>query len=872
MQKSKTAASAEQQLARFNPQFVQTATIMDNRDPEKMGRVKVWINGSQSDRNAKDSWVTCRYATPFGGRTPGQSNSTAYDTQTKSYGLWAVPPDIGVTVLVFFANGNIHDAYWFGCVFDHGMNSMVPGMAVGNLDGTELEDSLPVTDYDRKTVSKGKKDQYLNVPLIEGLKKQNLLYDQTYGPKDHSAGRQSPSMVYGLSTPRGQQIILDDGYSDSELSAGTWDSDPDTYQDTQINHPANDTKIGSRKNEGVGLRTRSGAQVWLSEETGNIFIINRDGTCRIELSNEGNITVLADKSISYRAGEDFNIHVGRDFNYEVMGNMNGFVKGVTKEEFTGKHNTVHHADTTVNCDTNIRTFASDTIRFESSTTMHLSSVSDMHLTSNAIMHLKGAAKVNLTGGASVVTFDSHVGSSTEFRAPNFKAPGIGLVGHKHNHKVWVGANNHSNDMDPGYDDGASANTNQSISATPASDVLAEKPTLVTHQQTVSVSTTGYVSNKLNSDLSGGSSAPTVERLALVMPCNGTVCKPNGDDNTGWTIKPSGDLVASEQGTVSTPAKGIITIDHGNGYTSVYKGIKTKYVAKRDLVTKGQAIGTGSDKIQFEIRRTGSGIYGKAGNVDPGSFYQTVTGVGQNANNASLSAGVSSITNAPTTVVSENSDELVTTAGVQSITSNFVSRGPIRKPLRRVKKPTKPTNVYRTSTLAPPSVINGTAIDWKVTGDESKLIEDFKFFEGSMAYQATHGTYYDDKFHQYNDWVAAGERIIGYGHLVLPSEDFRGGITEAFADQILVQDSRIAAGQAKAIASSYNMKIPVDAQMILTEMVFQMGPGKVKAFRKFLKALANNDYALAANEMRESVWYLQTTKRAEYLAQWMTQLA
>ena len=58
---------------------------------------------------------------------------------------------------------------------------------------------------------------------------------------------------------------------------------------------------------------------------------------------------------------------------------------------------------------------------------------------------------------------------------------------------------------------------------------------------------------------------------------------------------------------------------------------------------------------------------------------------------------------------------------------------------------------------------------------------------------------------------------------------------------------------------------------LTEMVFQMGPQTVRAFRKFLAALTNNDYSTAASEMRDSLWYTQTTKRAEYLARWMSSI-
>jgi len=50
---SKSQAFANNQKARFNPQFVQLATVMDNRDPQKTGKLKVWVQNSQSGDDSK---------------------------------------------------------------------------------------------------------------------------------------------------------------------------------------------------------------------------------------------------------------------------------------------------------------------------------------------------------------------------------------------------------------------------------------------------------------------------------------------------------------------------------------------------------------------------------------------------------------------------------------------------------------------------------------------------------------------------------------------------------------------------------------------------------------------------------------------------
>ncbi|AXC39324.1 UNVERIFIED_ORG: hypothetical protein [Escherichia phage CMSTMSU] len=60
---------AQQQLGRFDPSYPQLATVMDNRDPTKSGKLKVWIQGSQSDKNSKESWIEASYMSPFAGKT-----------------------------------------------------------------------------------------------------------------------------------------------------------------------------------------------------------------------------------------------------------------------------------------------------------------------------------------------------------------------------------------------------------------------------------------------------------------------------------------------------------------------------------------------------------------------------------------------------------------------------------------------------------------------------------------------------------------------------------------------------------------------------------------------------------------------------------
>ena len=45
------------------------ATVKATADPERMGRIKVFVNTFDGDENNPDTWITVQYLTPFYGVT-----------------------------------------------------------------------------------------------------------------------------------------------------------------------------------------------------------------------------------------------------------------------------------------------------------------------------------------------------------------------------------------------------------------------------------------------------------------------------------------------------------------------------------------------------------------------------------------------------------------------------------------------------------------------------------------------------------------------------------------------------------------------------------------------------------------------------------
>lgn len=153
--------------------------------------------------------------------------------------------------------------------------------------------------------------------------------------------------------------------------------------------------------------------------------------------------------------------------------------------------------------------------------------------------------------------------------------------------------------------------------------------------------------------------------------------------------------------------------------------------------------------------------------------------------------------------------------------------------------------------------------WTLSATDAELINDIKTLEGNIAYQTKLGYFKNGKFVVYKDNL--GYATIGYGHLVLSTENFSAGLTEAQADALLAKDLASKVADAAAIYKQYGMSGDRKLQMVLTQMVFQMGKSKVLQFKNTLTSMSKKDYKAAANGVRDSLWYKQTTSRAEKMA-------
>lgn len=342
--------------------FVYEAEIINHLDPYNMGTLEVELlrsKGAGSVPERTGQLLTVRYLSPFYGVTPaeGLKKNDGYEYTQKSYGFWAVPPDVGTRVLVVFAEGSAAYGYWIGCIQDLGMNFMVPDgrasttLVTENTPSNLRNSKLPVGEYN-KEIPQTESDptrfsKPYNKDFTSVLEVQGLILDETRGTTTTSARREAPSMVFGMSTPGpldkrngspnakygndesaaeipfnrlgGSSIVMDDG-DDKFVRATHAEDGPPFYINREIGEQGGDETIP--QNELMRLRTRTGHQILLHNSEDIIYIGNSRGTAWIELTSDGKIDIFANDSISVHSNQDINLSADRDFNVDAGRNIN----------------------------------------------------------------------------------------------------------------------------------------------------------------------------------------------------------------------------------------------------------------------------------------------------------------------------------------------------------------------------------------------------------------------------------------------------------------------------------------------------------------------------------------------------------------------
>ena len=86
------------------------------------------------------------------------------------------------------------------------------------------------------------------------------------------------------------------------------------------------------------------------------------------------------------------------------------------------------------------------------------------------------------------------------------------------------------------------------------------------------------------------------------------------------------------------------------------------------------------------------------------------------------------------------------------------------------------------------------------------------------------------------------------------------LNDAQIDQLFDADVDRAIADASMIVANFK-SIPENKQKIVVDMVFNLGAGGFSGFHNTIKAIENEDWQTAAQEMRDSRWFSQVGDRA-----------
>ena len=333
------------------------AKVISHHDKNYMGILEVQLYREVgNDDAAEGQLIQAKYLSPFYGVTSVDYVSDAEDTYNntqKSYGMWMIPPDVGSTVMVIFVKGQ--GWFWMGCVLDDKMNFMTPGYASTyyNVDESKTTDKerVPVAEYNKVIGAETLDSTTITKPATPQevvLNDQGLLEDDIRGITSSSARRETPSMVFGISTPGpldkqdgaktgavgkreyrnqntfvsrlgGSSFVMDDG-DDKWLRKTNASEGPPDY--ARVENQEDDGDPTLLHNELMRFRTRTGHQILMHNTEDLIYIGNARGTTWIELTSDGKIDIYAQDSISVRTQNDLNFYADRDINMEAGRNFN----------------------------------------------------------------------------------------------------------------------------------------------------------------------------------------------------------------------------------------------------------------------------------------------------------------------------------------------------------------------------------------------------------------------------------------------------------------------------------------------------------------------------------------------------------------------
>lgn len=393
-----------------------TGVVKNNVDPTRSGRLQVYIevfSGGNPDDPTK--WTTVSYLPSFYGSTSPNLTAGAgvgtYPGNQTSYGMWFTPPDIGITVICIFVNGDRNLGYYIGVVPDNGVGAMVPAIGGSNkyVTGNKNQETyfadaplLPVTEINTNNQAIVNNGRFFDQPkpvqsvVAAALFQQGLAKDPERGPIKSSSQRETPSAVFGVSTPG--TPIYQGGMTPNDIRQKIQNNELKPADARVIGRMGGHTLVMDDgdlegNNALFRLRTPKGHQITMNDSGNFFYITHANGQTWLEFGKEGTVDIFSTNSVNIRTQGDINMHADRDINMFAGGNIQvKSAKSTTIEAVT---------DLNISAQKDFKIYSKATIGIKADGTMALQSAGGSWAGGSALKFTAGGIDLNGPAAPSV---------------------------------------------------------------------------------------------------------------------------------------------------------------------------------------------------------------------------------------------------------------------------------------------------------------------------------------------------------------------------------------------------------------------------------------------------------------------------------------
>ena len=396
--------------------------VVNNIDPTRSGRLQVWISqfgattvDGSPDFDDKTTWRTVSYIPPFYGVTPHTGTNQGAGTFTgnqQSYGMWFTPPDLYTQVICFFVGGDPNQGYYMGCIPDPAINHMIPAIGASSkyVLANGPQDSyfagaaqLPVTEINDENEAVFENPRFFDQPrpvhsYVAGIMmQQGVIRDTVRGPITSNSQRESPSAVFGMSTPG--RAIYQGGLNERDIRQQL-ESGNLRPQDVEViarrgGHSLvmDDGDLDGRDNL-VRIRTAKGHQITMSDDGDCFYIIHANGQTWLEFGKQGTVDVFSTNSVNIRTQGEINLHADKTINIFAGEDFNVKAKNIKLESTV---------DLSVIANGKLTAYSKTLIGIKSDGGLNLKSQSGAWDGGSSLNLVAGCINLNSGGGASVDT-------------------------------------------------------------------------------------------------------------------------------------------------------------------------------------------------------------------------------------------------------------------------------------------------------------------------------------------------------------------------------------------------------------------------------------------------------------------------------------